>query len=253
MRHIPTNDARVEELKKQAKRLQRKGGGKHADLLERVARGAGYDNWRHVTLCNKYHHGQDMRTLLLTECRQIAQAERDGTVKAVSLYHPATNIGPFVLFSSGIGDAWMLDPEAKLALCVMWHGQERVPHIVESAERIGIDWDGGYSLVGDFMRIETEDPEIGRRAVAGYPLDELRKMIDKAMSAERKMDAVFGQLDAVALSDDVIGQLVRRGWSEEELRKAAADGFVYSPSRNSILSPPMDSEDLDDDEPPERG
>lgn len=35
---IETTPAQVEALKKQSKRIQRNGGGKHADLLNRVAR-----------------------------------------------------------------------------------------------------------------------------------------------------------------------------------------------------------------------
>ncbi len=51
MRFIKTTPAQVEALKKQAKCIQRNGGGKHADLLNRVARSAGYDHWHHVCLC----------------------------------------------------------------------------------------------------------------------------------------------------------------------------------------------------------
>ena len=52
MRAIHTPDAIVESLRKKAKKLQRNGAGKHTELLDRVARSAGYDHWHHVTLCN---------------------------------------------------------------------------------------------------------------------------------------------------------------------------------------------------------
>ena len=48
MRYIPTSDAVVERLRKQAKKVQRSGGGKHTDLLNKVAKAAGYDHWHHV-------------------------------------------------------------------------------------------------------------------------------------------------------------------------------------------------------------
>ena len=51
MQYIPTPSATVDTLKKQTKKLQHKAGGKHADLLDRVAKGAGHLHWHHVTLC----------------------------------------------------------------------------------------------------------------------------------------------------------------------------------------------------------
>ena len=53
MRFIPTTPDKVEALKKQAKRLQRTGRGKHTELLDRVARGAGYEHWHHVLICRR--------------------------------------------------------------------------------------------------------------------------------------------------------------------------------------------------------
>lgn len=49
MRYLPTPDEVVERLKKQAKKLQRSGAGKHSDLLNRIAKQAGYDHWHHVS------------------------------------------------------------------------------------------------------------------------------------------------------------------------------------------------------------
>lgn len=51
MRFILTTDEIVERLQKQAKNLQRARGGKQTELRNRVAKGAGYDNWYHVVQC----------------------------------------------------------------------------------------------------------------------------------------------------------------------------------------------------------
>ena len=53
MRYIPTPDEVVEHLKKQAKKLQRSGAGKHSDLLNRVAKQAGYAHWQTQTTHHK--------------------------------------------------------------------------------------------------------------------------------------------------------------------------------------------------------
>lgn len=77
MRYIPTSAATVDSLKKQAKKLQRTGGGKHVDLLDRVARGAGYDHWHHVTLCQRE--------------TQTKMSIDDGGVDALGL-HPSSEV-----------------------------------------------------------------------------------------------------------------------------------------------------------------
>ena len=54
MKFIPTSTFTVEQLKKQAKKLQRSKGGKHTDLLNVVAKQANYLHWHHVTLCAQH-------------------------------------------------------------------------------------------------------------------------------------------------------------------------------------------------------
>lgn len=87
---------------------------------------------------------------------------------------PGPACPPFVLFSTGIGDAWLLEPDEQLAMCLLWHGEREVIGVSEDSERIEVAWDGGYELLGDFFRVETNNPKIGERAIAGYPLDAVR-------------------------------------------------------------------------------
>lgn len=242
MRFIPTFDARVDSLKKKAKQLQRKGGGKHADLLNRVAKSAGYDHWHHVVLCHKRTTAKRGAEALLAECIAIQEAERLGEVKVV-MTGPEVGVGPFVLFSTGIGDAWMLDPEDGGAACLVWRSEVRPARITETPRHIEIGWDGGYELLGAFMQVMTEADGIGSRAVAGYPLDLVRDLIDRALSFERKFAAVIQQEDALEMTEEVIAQVVRLGWDESKVREFAAQGFRYSPSRNTMLSPIVTSDD----------
>ena len=44
--------------------------------------------------------------------------------------------------------------------------------------------------------------------------------------------------------------MIKKGWSEEEVLKLKAEGYRYSPGRDSLLGPSMSSdiiEDLDED------
>lgn len=237
MRFIPTTTAKVETLKKQAKRLQRNGGGKHAVLLDRVARSAGYEHWHHVKLCLNEaiaaHEGRG----LLPEIEAIVKAALNGIAKAVVTGPEASGSQPFVLMSTDDGDAWMLDPEGDRVLCLTWHGVRQDFAVRDLPTRIEIEWDGTFVLNGPFFVVQTGHPEIGSRHIGGYPVKQLRTLLEDVRSTDKRMEGIFGREDAVPLSPDVIAQLVRGGWEEDTLLKAARQGAQYSPSRNTVLFP----------------
>ncbi|WP_398498904.1 hypothetical protein [Variovorax sp.] len=118
----------MDDLKKQARKLQRKGGGKHADLLNRVARSAGYDHWHHVTLCHKETDERAGFGKLNAELDLIIQAARAGETRIV-ITGPEMITVPLVLFTSQ-GDAWMLDANEGSAMCLIWRGEAMQRNIV---------------------------------------------------------------------------------------------------------------------------
>src|SRR5688572_25930152 len=101
MRHISTSLEKVEQLKKEAKRLQRARGGKRTQLLDLVARQHGYLHWHHVTLCCKETQARLHGDALIAECEAIADAERRGDIKLVMTGPESSASQPFVLFSTG--------------------------------------------------------------------------------------------------------------------------------------------------------
>jgi len=242
MRFIPTSATTVETLKKQAKKLQRKVGGKHTDALDRVARGAGYSHWHHVTLCLKEFTTKNAFDSLQAECELVIKSARDG-VTTVVMTGPEVLTTPLVLFASQ-GDAWMLEPDENKALCLMFHGELQPYKIKDLPTRIEIEWDGTFELAGNFFKVETVHPAIGRRAIGGFPLDDLRKLIDRAQSVERRIEDLIVQADAIDLTPEVVSELVRSGWDGMDLHEAARVGARYSPSRHSLLFPQVSSEDL---------
>lgn len=244
MRYIPTSDEVVERLKKQAKKLQRTGAGKHSDLLNRVAKQAGYDHWHHVVKCNENAKAASEMLSIRDECEHIIAAELRGDVKIV-MTKAGVACPPFVLFSTGVGDAWLLEPDEQLAMCLVWQGAREDIGVSEDPSRIEVAWDGTYELLGDFFHVDTNNPKIRQRAVGGYPLGEVRKMLDKAQSTLSKITSVIGQFDAVEITPEVIAHMVKQGYTEPELLKMKADGFRYSPSRNTLISAPVSSEDED--------
>jgi hypothetical protein len=247
MRYIPTSDARVEQLRKLAKKLQRKGGGKHSELLDKVAKQANYDHWHHVVECLGRGAAATGMATLKRECETIADAELRGESKIV-VTGPEMEAGPFVLFSTGIGDAWLLDPDEQLGVCLVWQGAKKPLTISEDPARLAIGFHGHYELRGKFFCIQSHETDIGERAIAGYPLDELRPVLEEAKPMDIKFAEIFGQFDSVELTPDTVATLVRQGWSEETLLRAQKEGHRYSPSRNTLLMPVVSSDDLEDDD-----
>lgn len=241
MRFISTTPQRVEALKKQAKRLQRTGRGKHADLLDRVARGAGYDHWHHVVRCLKETLGEHISRSLSSEIDQIVASALEGAGSLVVTGPEACASQPFILFSTKDGDAWLLDPISDSGLCLSWRGVRQKVHIVDGAKELEIRWDGSFGLNGPFFTVESAHSEVGNRSIFGYPTEELRCVLDDLQRVEKRMDKVFGREDALDLSEEVIVQLVKTGWEEGKVRDAAKHGAQYSPSRGALLFPMMGS------------
>lgn len=247
MRYIPTSDARVDQLRKLAKKLQRKGGGKHTDLLDKVAKQSNYDHWHHVVECHGRGSVSTGIATLKRECETIADAELRGESKII-LTGPEIGAGPFVLFSTGVGDAWLLDPDEQLGVCLVWQGAKKPSTISEDPAKLSIGFHGHYELLGKFFSIQSHESDIGERAIAGYPLDELRPILEEVKPTDIKIAEIFGQFDTVELTPDTVAMLARQGWRQETLDDAQKQGHRYSPSRNTMLLPPVSSDDFDDDD-----
>ncbi|OHE89131.1 MAG: hypothetical protein A2213_06725 [Lysobacterales bacterium RIFOXYA1_FULL_68_6] len=241
MRFIPTTTSKVESLKKKAKALQRNGGGKHAQLLDRIARSAGYEHWHHVTLCHRETEDVRNERSLVGTIERVLNAEREGQVCMVGTGSETARTQPFLLFSTGLGDAWLLDPMGDRACCLMWRGERQTPEIRDKPDRLEIAWEGSFALQGPFFEVDLDHPLIGRRAIGGYPIDALREQLARMAPIERVEPEVIDRAGAVPLSPETIAQLVRSGWKRQQLEEAARHGALYSPARDSILFPPVSS------------
>lgn len=239
MRFIKTSPAQVEALRKKAKGLQRNGGGKHTVLLDRVARGAGYEHWHHVKLCLAETEQVKVSRQLLPEIEGIVQAALDGTPKIVMTGSEALASRQFVLMATEDRDAWLLDQEEDKALCLVWHGVRQEVVVRDLPTRIEILWHGDFQLSGQFFVVQTDHPGVGSRYIAGYPVDRLHECLEVARSADKRIQQIFGRDDGVALGPEVIQRLVGQGWGEEQLMDAARTGAQYSASRDAILFAPV--------------
>lgn len=75
------------------------------------------------------------------ECESIIGAELRGEAKGV-VTKDGPACPPFALFSTGIGDAWLLEPNEHLAMCLVWQGKRQPITLRDEPDRIEVEWDG---------------------------------------------------------------------------------------------------------------
>lgn len=85
---------------------------------------------------------------------------------------------PLVYFSTETGDAWLLDMDDHLALCLA-RGGERLPfRIMETAETFNIEWNADFQIDGDtFTVFDRSGPE---KSIFGYPIEMIKNAIRAA-------------------------------------------------------------------------
>jgi hypothetical protein len=112
------------------------------------------------------------RRLPITEFRvakevryiQRRAAARDGRIVA---------IGPLVLFSTGTGDAWVLDPDDHLAGRVARDGEPEPIAFVENSRTFAISWPGSYRIEGSaFIYFDLVSGRVS--TILGYPAQVLQ-------------------------------------------------------------------------------
>jgi hypothetical protein len=80
-------------------------------------------------------------------------------------------LGSLVLFSTSTGDAWLLDPEDNLALCLARDGERQSFTVTETAVSYGIEWNANYRIDGDAFIVAEHSGQT--RTILGYPTSEL--------------------------------------------------------------------------------
>jgi hypothetical protein len=84
-------------------------------------------------------------------------------------------LGTLILFSAVSGDAWLLDIEDGLALCLARMGEKQSFHITETPTRFGIEWTAYYRIEGEkFVILESSGQ---MRTIIGYPIREISQAI----------------------------------------------------------------------------
>ena len=84
-------------------------------------------------------------------------------------------IGQLILFSTKTGDAWLLDPDDRLAARLARDGESETIHIEETDTTFAIGWKGHYRIDGPAF--VYSDRDTGRlTTILGYPTDKLSQI-----------------------------------------------------------------------------
>ena len=110
--------------------------------------------------------GQDFQLAEEIKYIQRRAAEHDGRF---------VTVGSLVLFSTGTGDAWLLDPADRLAARLARNGDPEDLYFEETEARFAIGWKGNYRIAADAF-IYT-DRDTGRvLTILGYPIQRLAQL-----------------------------------------------------------------------------
>ena len=104
------------------------------------------------------------RNTFAKEARDIQERALEGCTKVVRL-------GPLIFFCAN-QDAWMLDPNDRLARCLMREGQKLPVGILETKTQFTIEWNAAYTIADEVFTVAERGTGQVRRIV-GYPTREI--------------------------------------------------------------------------------
>ena len=81
--------------------------------------------------------------------------------------------GSLVLFSTKTGDAWMLDPNDQLALCLAIDGVRHKFNVCDTQENYQIEWSARYAIDGEAFIVIPHGE--GKRVILGYPTNKIQR------------------------------------------------------------------------------
>ena len=84
-------------------------------------------------------------------------------------------LGSLVFFSTETGDAWLLDAQDGLSLCL---ALERLPvsvQVMETEQTISIGWESQFRIDGELFVVTEKDGRV--RTIMGYPTKHILRAI----------------------------------------------------------------------------
>lgn len=84
-----------------------------------------------------------------------------------------------VFFSTPTRDAWMLDWEDKLAICLMKAGALQPCEFAETKRKFGIHWQGHFAIEGEFFCYTDNKTPLSSKTIYGYPTEAISATMEQ--------------------------------------------------------------------------
>ena len=118
-------------------------------------------------------HVQGTEINFTAEARAIQDAALAGICRVVKL-------DQIIFFSGSAGDAWMLDPEDRFAVCLARDHEIRPIPIQETAKKLLIEWNADYQIEGEAFTVAERTGTV--RTILGYPTEVIQRMASEYRS-----------------------------------------------------------------------
>ena len=106
------------------------------------------------------NHARFVEPDILGEVRHITELAQAGDARIVML-------NSLVFFSTETQDAWLLDAEDNLVLCLVRGGQEQPYRIIDTPTTFGIEWNAEFEISGELFTVIERSGRV--TSIAGYP------------------------------------------------------------------------------------
>ena len=123
----------------------------------------------------KYGNSRPSKTILSRDQISITGEANYIINRAENYDSHVVSLGSLVFFSTETGDAWMLDFEDGLALCLARDGDKQPFRIVETSEKFAIEWNATYQIEGNNFVVTQKSGQV--RTILGYPTGEILETI----------------------------------------------------------------------------
>jgi hypothetical protein len=80
-------------------------------------------------------------------------------------------VGNLVLFSTRTRDAWLLDPEDDVAVCLCREGKPQPFRIIDAPNNFAIEWTASFAIEGEAFVVQERSGRVV--VINGYPTIEI--------------------------------------------------------------------------------
>jgi hypothetical protein len=127
-------------------------------------------------LMRKQRPGERHAVRCVPEGARFVQADLHGEIRHIVECAQAEDarlvtLGNLVLFSTRTRDAWLLDTEDKLALCLCRDGEPQPFRIMDAPDTFAIEWTAEFAIEGATFVVHEQSTRVV--VIHGYPTSEI--------------------------------------------------------------------------------